>query len=381
MDFSFSEEQQQLGDTLRRFVARDYTFEKRKGIKDSAGGWSREVWRTLADIGVLAVNVPEEHGGLGYGPVETMLVMNTFGAALLVEPYLSSAVIATTLIGDIGDEKLQAELLPQLAAGDRIAVLAHFEPGSRFETRHVEATARAIGDGYILNGHKAVVLHAGAADALLVSARTSGGADDADGISLFLVPRVTPGMTLREYPTLDGQRAAEVLLREMSLPASARLGDAALVSNSALPAIEQALDIGLAALCAEAIGVMDALIAATVDYLKTRQQFGQPIGRFQALQHRMADMLLYREQARSMSYLAAMRCNSQDLRERRRTLSAAKVTIGQACRFIGQNAVQLHGGMGMSDELNVSHWFKRLAMIELSCGDTDTHLQRFIANR
>jgi len=379
MDFSFSEEQQQLSDTLQRFVARDYGFEKRKAIKDSSSGWSREVWQTLADIGVLAVNVPEEHGGLGYGPVENMLVMNTFGAALLVEPFLSSAVIATTLVRDLGDEKIQSELLPQLAAGEKIAVLAHFEPGSRYETRHVETTARAAGENYLLDGHKAVVLHAGAADVLLVSARSAGAADDADGIFLFLVPRDTPGLTLREYPTLDGQRAAEVLLQGVTLPATARLGGSASVSSSALPAIEQALDIGLAALCAEAVGVMDALVDATVEYLKTRQQFGQAIGRFQALQHRMADMLLHREQARSMSYLAAMRCTSADLRQRRRTLSAAKVTIGQACRFIGQNAVQLHGGMGMSDELKVSHWFKRLAMIELTFGDTDTHLQRFIA--
>ena len=376
MDFSFSEEQQQLSDTLGRFVARDYTFERRRGIKDSASGWSREVWRTLADIGVLAVNVPEEHGGLGYGAVETMLVMNTFGAALLVEPYLSSAVIATALVrelGEAGDSALQAELLPQLAAGEKIAVLAHFEPASRFETRHVETVARATDGSYVLNGHKAVVLHAGAADVLLVSARTSGGADDAEGISLFLVPRDTPGLSLREYPTLDGQRAAEVMLEGVSVPATSRLGSVGTV----LPAIEQALDIGLAALCAEAVGVMDALIAATVEFLKTRQQFGQPIGRFQALQHRMADMLMHREQARSMSYLAAMRCTSEDVRDRRRTLSAAKVTIGQACRFIAQNAVQLHGGMGMTDELIVSHWFKRLTAIEMSFGDTDSHLQRF----
>ena len=376
MDFSFSEEQQQLSDTLQRFVARDYTFDRRQGIKETPGGWSREVWRTLADIGVLALNVPEQHGGLGYGPVESMLVMNTFGAALLVEPYLASAVIATTLIRDRGDAALEGELLPQLAAGEKIAVLAHFEPGSRFETRHVTTTARADGGKVILDGHKAVVPHAGAADVLLVSVRTSGGADDADGVSVFIVPRDAAGLTLREYPTLDGRRAAEVLLHAVSLPAAARLGDA----GSALPAIEQALDVGLAALCAEAVGVMDALVAATAEYLKTRQQFGQPIGRFQALQHRMADMLLHCEQARSMSYLAAMRCTAGDVRERRRTLSAAKVTIGQACRFIGQNAVQLHGGMGMSDELNVSHWFKRLAVIELTFGDSDTHLQRFIAH-
>lgn len=377
MDFSFTEEQQQLGDTLRRFVARDYAFEKRNRIKNSPTGWSREVWQGLADIGVLAVNVPEEHGGLGYGPVETMLAMNVFGAALLVEPFLPSAVVATALVRDIGDATLQAELLPQLAAGEQIAVLAHYEPASRFEARHLDTTARAADGGYTLDGHKAVVLHAGAADMLLVSARTAGRADDEDGISLFKVPRDAAGLTLREYPTLDGQRAAEVLLRGVAVPASARLGG----EGTTLPAIERALDIGLAALCAEAVGVMDALIDATVEYLKTRQQFGQPIGRFQALQHRMADMLLHREQARSMSYLAAMRCTAEDVRERRRTLSAAKVTIGQACRFIGQNAVQLHGGMGMSDELNVSHWFKRLAMIELSCGDTDTHLQRFIASQ
>jgi len=375
MDFSFSEEQQQLGDTLQRFVGREYGFDRRKAIKDTAAGWSREVWQALADIGVLAVNVPEAHGGLGCGPLDTLLVMNAFGAALLVEPYLSSAVIATRLVGDLGDAGLRADLLPQLAAGEQIAVLAHFEPDSRFETRHLETTARANGDNYVIDGHKAVVLHAGAADVLLVSARTAGATDAADGISLFRVPRDTPGLTLREYPTLDGQRGAEVLLHGVSLPASARIGEA----GAALPAIERALDVGLAALCAEAVGVMDALIAATAEYLKTRQQFGQPIGRFQALQHRMADMLLHLEQARSMSYLAAMRCTSEDLRERRRALSAAKVTIGQACRYIGQNAVQLHGGMGMSDELIVSHWFKRLAMIELTFGDTDTHLQRFIS--
>lgn len=377
MDFSFSEEQQQLSDTLQRFVARDYSFEKRRAIIDSASGWSRAVWQGLADLGALAINVPEAYGGLGYGSPETMLAMQAFGAGMLVEPYLSSAVIATTLIREIADETLQAELLPQLAAGEKIAVLAHFEPASRFAAAHVETSASATpsGDGYLLNGHKAVVLHAGAADVLLVSARTAGGSDDDNGISLFLLKRDMPGLSLRVYPTLDGQRAAEVFLRDVAVPVTARLG----AVDMALPAIERALDIGLAALCAEAVGVMDALLDATVEYLKTRQQFGQPIGRFQALQHRTADMFLHREQARSMSYLAAMRCTVEDASERRKALSAAKVVIGQACRFIGQNAVQLHGGMGMTDELNVSHWFKRLTMIELSFGDTDTHLQRYAA--
>lgn len=373
MDFNFSEEQQQLSDTLQRFVARDYGFAKRRTILDSSDGWSREVWQSLADLGALAINVPEKHGGLGFGPVETLLAMNAFGAALLVEPYLSSAVISTSLLSEIAEASLKAELLPKLASGENIAVLAHFEPASRFSVAHVGCTARRSHDGYVLEGHKALVSDAAAADILLVSARTSGQADDGAGVSLFLVSRDSPGLDLREYPTLDGRRAAEVFLNEVFLPVSALLGG----EGNALPAIERALDIGLAALCAEAVGAMKALLDATVEYLKTRRQFGQPIGRFQVLQHRAADMLIHLEQARSMSYLAAMRCASEDAPERRRMLSAAKLVIGQACRFIGQNAVQLHGGMGMTEELMVGHWFKRLAMVELTFGDSDSHLQRF----
>ncbi len=370
MDFDFSEEQRQLEETVQRFIVRDYGFEKRRAIKDSAEGWSREVWQALADLGVLAINVPEEHGGLGYGPVETMLVMNAFGSGLVVEPYLASAVIATTLINAIADESTKAVLLPQLAAGEKLAALAHYEPSSRFESLPIAATAHPSGDGYVLRGHKAVVHGAGAADFLLVSAQTTDHAA-VQVTALFLLARDTPGVVLREYPTLDGQRAAEVLINSAYVPATARLG------RDALPAIERALDIGLAALCAEAVGAMKALFETTVEYLKTRQQFGQPIGRFQALQHRAADMLLHFEQAKSMSYLAAMRCTDDDIVARRRALSAAKVIVGQACRFIGQNAVQLHGGMGMTDELKVSHWFKRLAMMELAMGDSDSHLQRY----
>ena len=374
MDFEFSEEQRQLEDTVRRFVERDYGFERRRAIKDSPAGWSREAWQALADLGVLALNVPEAHGGLGCGPLETMLAMNAFGAGMLLEPYLESAVLATALLREAADAAQQAALLPALAAGEKIAVPAHDEPGARGETARVESRAGRSGDGYILQGRKAVVPHAGAADILIVSARTSGAADDPEGISLFLVDKDAPGLTLREYPTLDGRRAAEVRLDKVSLPGTARLG----AEGQAFAAIERAIDIGIAALCAEAVGAMKALLDATVEYLKTRRQFGQPIGRFQALQHRTADMLVHYEQAKSMGTLAAMRCTSENRRERRKAVSAAKVTIGQACRFIGQQAVQLHGGMGMSDELNVSHWFKRLAAIELTFGDTDTHIGRFI---
>ncbi|MBL8485780.1 MAG: acyl-CoA dehydrogenase family protein [Rhodocyclaceae bacterium] len=369
MDFALTEEQRQLEDTVRRFVGRDYGFEHRRAIQKTAEGWSRETWAQLADLGALAVNVPEEQGGLGYGPVETMLVMQAFGAGLLLEPYLASAVIATTLLRETGAAD---ELLPALASGEKIAVLAHFEPHSRWDEAAVAATAHRYGDGWVIRGRKGVVPHGGAADLLIVSARTGG---EAGPVGLFAVPRETPGLALAGYPTLDGHRAAELQLPGIYVPDTARLGGEA----CALPAVGRALDAGLAALCAEAVGVLEALLAATAEYLKTRKQFGQPIGRFQALQHRMADMLLHVEQARSMAMLAALRCADPDEAARRKALSAAKVTVGQACRFVGQQAVQLHGGMGMTDELNVSHWFKRLTAIELSFGDTDTHLQRFAA--
>lgn len=356
MDFSFTEEQRQLEDTVRRFVAKDYAFEQRRALRDSAAGWSREAWQALADLGLLALNVPEEHGGLGAGPVETMLVMNALGPGLLLEPYLASAVVATALLRECPQ---QAGLLAQMAAGEPIVVLAHDEPADP------ATVCRPAETDFLLDGRKCVVAHAAAADALIVSARLE------DDLALFLVPCDAPGLTLDSFPTLDGRRAAEVHLAGVRLPATARLA-------AGQDALERALDIGLAALCAEAVGIMKATLDATADYLRTRRQFGQPIGRFQALQHRAADMLLHYEQAKSMSYLAAMRCTSKDARERRRALSAAKVVTGRAARFIGQQAVQLHGGMGMSDELIVSHWFKRLTAIEIEFGDSDTHLQYFV---
>ncbi len=288
---------------------------------------------------------------------------------------LSSAVIATAVLRAFASEAPAAQLLSAMATGERIAVLAHFESDARFESRWVTTRARKAGERYRLDGHKGVVMHAGAADTLLVSARTSGEAGDAQGVSLFLVPRTAAGVALDVYPTVDGQRAADVYLKAVEVPATSRLGP----EGGTLAAVEAALDIGLAALCADAVGVMQALVDATIEYVRVRQQFGQPIGRFQALQHRIADMLIHLEQARSMSYLAALRCAAEDVAERRRALSAAKAVIGQACRFVGQQAVQLHGGMGMTDELIVSHWFKRLTGAQLMFGDSDMHLQRYAA--
>jgi alkylation response protein AidB-like acyl-CoA dehydrogenase len=375
MNFEFSDEQRQLHDVVERYLNEQYDFDRFRSIKRSAAGWDRSVWQSLADLGVLAITVPPAQGGLGFGPLETLAMMGDCGRSLLLEPVLSSAVIATAVLSAFAGETAAGDLLAGMATGDRIAVLAHFESDARFESQWVTTRAQRTGESYRLDGHKGVVMHAGAADTLLVSARTSGEAGDAEGVSLFRVPSAAPGLVLDVYPTVDGQPAADVYLQGVELPVSSRLGP----DGKALVAVEAALDIGLAALCADAVGVMQALVDATVEYVRTRQQFGQPIGRFQALQHRIADMLIHLESARSMSYLAALRCTDDDVGERRRALSAAKAVIGQAGRFIGQQSVQLHGGMGMTDELKVSHWFKRLTAAQLMFGDSDTHVQRYAA--
>jgi alkylation response protein AidB-like acyl-CoA dehydrogenase len=375
MDFEFSDEQQQLHDTVDRYLAEQYAFEKFRAVNASAEGWDKATWQGLAELGVLAINVPVEQGGLGFGPLENLALMGACGRSLLLEPFLSSAIIATAVLRHYSGTAAAADLLRKMAAGEAIAVLAHYESDSRFETQWVTTRAQKSGAGYTLDGHKAVVMHAAAADTLLVSARTSGKAGDIQGVSLFMVPRAAQGVTLESYPTIDGQRAADVFLKDVEVSAAARLGE----EGAALPPIDAAIDIGIAALCAEAVGVMQALVDATVNYVQNRQQFGVAIGRFQALQHRIADMLIHLEQARSMSYLAALRCVDENVIERRRALSAAKAVVGQSCRFVAQQAVQLHGGMGMTDELVVSHWFKRLTAAELMFGDSDTHLQRYAA--
>ena len=374
MNFDFSDEQQQLREAVEQFLAKEYPFERLRTAKSSAA-WDPAVWRGLAELGVTAINVPSSLGGLGYGPIETLVLMGACGPSLLLEPVLTSAVIATVLLRQFEHAEPAAELLRAMAGGERIAAVAHFEPGTRYDSRRVDTRARRAGEGYRLDGRKSVVMHAGLADTLLVSARARGDGGDPEGVSLFLVPRAMPGLRLVEYTNVDGQRAADVHLEEACLPEASRLG----TEGGALAAIETAFDHGLAALCAEAVGIMQSLINATIEYLRTRQQFGQPIGRFQVLQHRVADMVVHLEQARSMSYLAALRCASADLGERRRALCAAKVVIGDAARFVGQQAVQLHGGMGMTDELKVSHSFKRLTAIEILFGDSDAHLERYAA--
>lgn len=374
MDFKFSEEQQMLQETTRRFIAKDYGFDARRQIKEkSEHGFSPQVWQTFADIGLLALNVPEENDGMGGTPVDTMLVMNAMGEGLVLEPYLASAVVATRTITALGSAQQRADMLPGLASGEKIAVLAHDEPSTRFDWQAVSTTATASGDGYVLSGHKSVVAHGASAHIVLVTARLVS-SDQKESLRVFAVPRDTAGLRHTRFTTVDSVPASEIHLDNVVVPADAMLGGSGSDSETHLRDI---LDIGLAAICAEAVGALDRLLAQTVEYTRTRKQFGVPIGRFQALQHRMADMVLHIEQARSMSYLAAVRCTDADPAARRRAMSAAKVVIGQACRFVGQQAVQLHGGMGVTDELDVSHYFKRLMAIELQFGSTDHHLEIF----
>jgi alkylation response protein AidB-like acyl-CoA dehydrogenase len=370
MDFKLSDEQTQLRDSLLRYVQKDYAFERRKAILKSADGYDRGAWKAFADMGLAALGLPEEHGGLPGTAVDTMVVMEVFGRGLVVEPYLATVVLGAGLVAALGSKEQQAAILPEVAAGERLLALAHGETAARYDLNHVATTAKKQGDGYVLNGAKAVALHGAQAGTLLVSARTAGAERDESGISLFLVDRRADGLSVRDYPTLDGLRVADLVLKNVRGELLGREGQA-------LPALERAQARAIAALCAEAVGAMGMLVELTLSYIKTRKQFGVPIGSFQALQHRMADMLMYAEQARSMMLLAAGKADSDDVAERRRCIAAAKALVGQAGRFVGQQAVQLHGGIGVTDEAAVSHYFKRLTLINATFGDADHHLGVF----
>ncbi|MGW8392069.1 acyl-CoA dehydrogenase family protein [Pseudoduganella sp. HUAS MS19] len=366
MEFTFREEQQQLADALRRWVDKDYSFEARKKIIHSVAGVSDEAWATLVELGMLALPVPEEQGGFNGSAVDMMAVMQELGRGLVVEPYFATVLGAQFLKLAGGQEAL----LERVAAGELKLACALGEQQSRHALNDVLATDSG-GAGRIW-GRKTVVLHGSEAGAFIVSARSSGPQRDTGGISLYVVPRDAAGVKVAGYRTIDGQRAATVDFMDAQ---GTLLGE----PGKGWQLLEAAADYGAALLCAEAIGAMDAIFAATLEYLKTRQQFGAPIGKFQALQHRMADMFIHLEQARSMAMLAAVKAGSDSHEERRRAVSAAKVRVGQAARFVGQQAVQLHGGMGVTDELPLAHYFKRLAVIELTLGDADHHLERFIA--
>ncbi len=366
MDFTFNDEQQQFADALRRYLDKSYGFEARQAIVHSEAGVSDAHWTAFAELGLTALPVPEAQGGFNGGPIDMLVVMQELGRALVVEPYWATAVGVEALrLAGTGQGE-DASLLERAAQGEiRLAVAFH-EPHARYDLFEVETSASGQGEQQTLTGTKSVVVHGAQADYWIVPARLDG------EITLFVVARNATGVKVTDYRTIDGQRAAT--LEFDGTPARRLAG-----RHAGAAALEHIADYGTVLLCAEAIGALDALNLATVDYTKTRQQFGQPIARFQALQHRMVEMLIYAEQARSVTYLAAMRYTSADADERRRAVSAAKARVGQAARFVGQQAVQLHGGMGVTDEVAAAHLFKRLAIIETTLGDVDHHLARFAA--
>ncbi|MEO8935296.1 MAG: acyl-CoA dehydrogenase family protein [Burkholderiaceae bacterium] len=370
MNFDFTSEQTQLADTVRRLVDKDYGFDTRKKIVMSEAGTSDAVWTQLVELGLTALPVPEAQGGFDGTAVDLLLVMQELGRGLVAEPYFATVFAAEFI--KRGGSAAQRALLGGVADGSLKMAAALGESDSRHDLTHVAMKAEAAGDGYTLTGRKSVVLFGAQADQLIVSARIATGDD---GLALFVVDARTAGVTRKDLRTLDGQRVAEIFFDHVALDADALIAR----GDAARELLDAAIDFGIALLCAEAVGVMEAMNAATLDYAKTRKQFGQPIARFQVLQHRMVDMFMHLEQARSMAYLAAVKADSSDALERRRTASAAKVRVGQAMRYIGQQAVQIHGGMGVTNELPAAHLFKRLTMIELTLGDTDHHLQRFIA--
>lgn len=366
MDFSLTDEQQQLADALRRYLSKSYGFEARQQIVRSAAGVSDEQWAAFTELGLLALPVPEAQGGFNGGPVDMLVVMQELGRALTVEPYWSS-VVGLEALRFAGDAQAEnAALLERAARGEVKLAVAFHEPHARYDVFAIATTAREHQGQPVLSGVKSVVLHGAQAHAWIVPARVDG------EVALFVVARDAAGVKLTDYRTIDGQRAAT--LEFDRTPARVLIG-----TQTGAAALDQLADYGTFLLCAEAIGALDALNHATLEYTKTRQQFGQPIARFQALQHRMVDMLIHIEQARSLTYFAAMRYAGPDPNERRRAISAAKVRVGQAARFVGQQAVQLHGGMGVTNEVAAAHLFKRLAIIETTLGDVDHHLARFAA--
>ncbi len=369
MDFALTEEQQILRHSIERLFADHYAFDARKRYMQEPGGWSRTLWKRYAELGLLGLPFDEAHGGSAGGPVETMIVMEQIGHALALEPYLATVVLGGGLLR-LGDKTLGAALVPQIAAGDLLLAFAHTERQARYDLADIVTIARRDGSAYALDGAKTLVLHGDVAEKFIVSARLSGGQRDREGVGLFLVDAKANGVATRGYGTVDGLRAAEVTLSGVRVDASAAIGE----PGAAFPLIERIADMAMAALCAEAVGAMAAMQETTVDYLKTRKQFGVTIGSFQALQHRAAEMVVAVEQARSMAMLATMMAEEADARERRASISAAKVQIGRSGRAVGQAAIQLHGGIGMTMEAKVGHYFKRVTTIDTMFGDADYHL-------
>ncbi len=372
MDFDLTEEQRLLRESVERLLADHYGFDKRRAYLAEPDGWSRALWARYAELGLLGLPFAENYSGFGGGPIEVMLVMEAFGRVLALEPYLATVVLGGTALRLAGNETQKSAILPQIAEGDMILTFAHGERQARYDLTDVFTTAKPKGAGWVLDGAKSVVLHGDSAQRLVVSARTVGDRDDPDGITLFIVDPAANGVARRSYPMRDGTRAAEISLGSVEVGEKDVLGEI----GAAFPVIERVVEAGIAATAAEAVGAIETMQEMTLEYLKTRQQFGRPIGQNQALQHRATEMLMELERGRSMAMLAAMMVEEPDAAERAHNIAMAKVGVGQASKFVSQNAIQLHGGIGMTEEYAVGHYFRRCMVIEHTFGDTAHHLSR-----
>ncbi len=372
MDFDLSDEQRLLKESVDGLLRTSYDFDSRRKYAAEKGGWSRSVWSKLAEQGLLGLPFSEDDGGFGAGAVETMIVMEALGKALMLEPYLATVVIGGGFLRRGGSAAQKAKYLPGLIEGATTLAFAQLEKNSRYDLGDVSTTAKKKADGWVIDGEKFVVLNGENADLLIVTARTKGDQRDTTGIGVFMVPADANGIAKKGYPTQDGLHAADISFTGVEVGADASIGD----PENALPLIEQVVDDARVAICAEAVGAMDESLKSTVEYLKTRTQFGVPIGSFQVLQHRAADMFVAVEQARSMAMFATMAADFDDAKERTNAIAAAKVQIGKSAKFVGQQAIQLHGGVGMTQEYKIGHYFKRLTMIENTFGDSDYHLAR-----
>lgn len=374
MDFNFTEEQEMVRDGLSRLVRENYDWDTRRGVVESEAGWRPEIWAQLAELGILGMPFSEADGGFGGGAVDAMVVMEEFGKGLVVEPFVPTVVCAGGFLKHAGTDAQKEEHIGGIVDGSRIYAFAYAEPRGRYDYADLETTAKKDSSGYVLNGHKAVVVGAPWATHLVVTARTSGERRDRGGVSVFVIDKSAAGVVTRDYPTVDGRRASEVYLENVSVPAEALIGE----EGAGLPLIEQVTDEAIAAQCAEVCGVMKVAHAMTVEYSRQRKQFGVPIGSFQVLQHRMVDMYTEYEQAVSLTYLATLRLDGSE-KQRKLAASAAKVRIGQAAHHIGQEAIQIHGGMGMTDELAIGSYFKRLTIFDSEFGNVDHHMKRHIS--
>jgi alkylation response protein AidB-like acyl-CoA dehydrogenase len=373
MDFSLSNEQQMLQDSITRFVQNDYDFYHRAKLIKSELGFSADHWKLFAELGWLMVPFTEDDGGLGGSAADLMVVMEEFGKGLVIEPFLATAVIGGGLIVKAGNAQQKQTLIAAIMAGSLQLAFAYAEPNSRYDLSYVATSAKKTADGFLLNGHKSVVLNAPAADKIIVSARTSGEINDKDGISLFILDADSKGIDIQSYRTQDGGRAAEVNFNNTPVSSDQLLG----AEGSALPTIESILDRASLAVCAEAVGAMEIATAKTVEYTKTRKQFGTSISKFQALQHRMADMFIEQQQAKSIVLMAALKLDHDNNMESSKAVAAMKSLVGRASRKVGQETIQIHGGIGVTDELDIGHYFKRITMIDLMFGNSDYQTQRF----